>query len=69
MNSKQMVKAIAQLTQAGWRKSHSVMASDNRLAYGVCFVKDGVKFYLNKDTYIDTMTGEEMAIACKPLFN
>ena len=71
-NSKITVNTIAQLKIAGWSFVGSVMTSElsgNTLAYGLKFIKDGKKFYFNKDTYIDTMTAPENAEACLPLFN
>jgi hypothetical protein len=73
LNSKVIVQTIAAMKQAGWSYVCSVMTTTNEqrqsLAYGLLFTKDGKKFYFNKDTYIDTMTAEENAIACLPLFN
>lgn len=73
LTGKTLVKAIAELVQAGWTKIATVMkGSDahNLFAYGLLFTKDGKKFYLNKDTYVaDWHTGKETAEICKPLFN
>lgn len=73
MNSKTTVNAIAQLKLAGWSYvgsfSRSASKYGNQLAYGLMFTKDDNKFFFNKDTYIDTMTPEENAIACLPIFN
>jgi len=45
------------------------MTGGNGLKYGALYTKDGVRFYLNKDTVMPTMTGPDMAKACVPLFN
>jgi hypothetical protein len=62
-------KAESELVSAGWRKGCSVMHDGAGVSYGVCFSKDGVKFYLNKGTCMPAFTGPEMATICKPLFN
>lgn len=62
-------KAANELEAAGWEKCLSVMHSGGGLAYGSLFIKDGVRFYLNKDTLMAGFTGPQMADCCKPLFN
>jgi len=65
-----LIKAANELKAAGWIQQFSVMHAEQGLNYGTLFVnKDGVKFYLNKDTCMQNCTGPEMAKACKPLFN
>jgi len=34
-----------------------------------CSLKKVTNSFFNKDTYVDTMTPEENAIACIPIFN
>ena len=40
----------AALKANGWTFVFSVMSDSNGLNYGSCFIKDGCKLYLNKDT-------------------
>ena len=48
----QLRNAKAALTSAGWTRTHSVMHDGGGTGnYGTCYVKDGRKFYLNKDTF------------------
>lgn len=71
MNSKITVKTIAGLKLAGWTYVGSVMVSEVAgctIAYGLKFIKEGKKFYFNKDTYIDTMTPDQNAECCSCLF-
>lgn len=65
----QFKKAAEELKAEGWSHIFSVMAAGAGLAYGMCFTKDGVKFYLNKDTCMPNFTGPQMAQACAPIFN
>jgi len=62
-------KAESELTAAGWNHIATLMTGGNGLKYGALYTKDGVRFYLNKDTVMPTMTGPDMAKACVPLFN
>lgn len=63
-------KASAELLADGWEHVCTVMASDNALQYGALWTKNGVRFYLNKDTLPSaSMTGPDMADCCKSLFN
>lgn len=59
----------AELIADGWNKVLTVMHTGGGLAYGTLYTKDGIRYYLNKDTLIADMTGPEMAMACKPIFN
>jgi hypothetical protein len=40
----------AALIASNWTFAFSVMSDSNGLNYGSCFIKDGCKVYLNKDT-------------------
>lgn len=46
-----MRDAKIQLTNCGWVQSHSVMHDGGASGdFGVCFIKDGARFYLNFQT-------------------
>lgn len=62
-------KAKSELIADGWEHVCTVMASDVALSYGSLWVKDSIRFYLNKDTLMPGFTGPQMALCCKPLFN
>lgn len=61
-------KAHNELLADGWQEVCTSMASGSGLSYGVLFIKDGKRFYLNKDTLCGSY-GPDMAKACFPLFN
>lgn len=63
-----LIKAKEELKADGWNHICSIMGGAG-LRYGSVFTKDGMKFYLNKDTLMPSLTGPEMASACAPLFN
>lgn len=65
----QFEKAKKQLVEAGWTQISSVMSDSAGIRYGSHFVKDGKEFFLNKDTYMEGFSGDEMAEACSPIFN
>lgn len=69
MNKLDFKKYSDQLIGAGWEKVLSVMSDGGGLAYGTLWLKDGKKYYLNKDTVSRTIHADEMAIACIPIFN
>lgn len=62
-------KAHAELIADGWDKVLTVMHSGGGLDYGTLYTKGGIRYYLNNATLIAGMTGPEMAMACKPIFN
>ena len=62
-------KAHAELIADGWTMVLTVMHSGSGLAYGTLYTKGGIRYYLNQDTLIASMSGPEMAAACKPIFN
>lgn len=51
MTKTQMIAAKQALVAAGWTHTHSVMAQDGTANFGLCFIKDGKKFYLNVLTF------------------
>jgi hypothetical protein len=55
MSKQELKAASSQLKARGWTHICSVMSndSDKQLNYGLEFLRDGVIFYLNKDTYQD----------------
>ena len=61
--------AKAELIKAGWTHVSTVMSDSDSVRYGSHFIKDGIVYFLNKDTYIPGMTGDAMAMACAPIFN
>ena len=61
--------AKSELIAAGWLHVCTVMCDSDTLRYGSHFIKDGVVYFLNKDTYIPGLTGDAMADACRPIFN
>lgn len=64
-----LTKASAELQADGWINICTVLTSDVGLAYGSLYTKDGVRFYLNKDTIMPNTSGPDMAMCCKPIFN
>jgi hypothetical protein len=67
--SKNLIATVkAELIVAGWEHTCTVMTGEG-LNYGLCFIKDGNKFYLNQDTYMIGFDGPAMAECCLPLFN
>jgi hypothetical protein len=53
MSKQELKAAISELTARGYTHICSVMCSadDRQLNYGLVFLREGVKFYLNGDTY------------------
>lgn len=50
MNRTDLNNAKATLTANGWTHSHSITRTPGSKDYGLCFLKDGRKFYLNIET-------------------
>lgn len=74
MNAAQLKQLLdtskSELLADGWIHEFTVMSGKTTdFKYGLFFVKNGIKFYLNKDTCAVGWTGPEMARACKSLFN
>lgn len=61
--------AKAELIKAGWTHVSTVMTDSDTLRYGSHFIKGGIVYFLNKDTFIPGLTGDAMAQACAPIFN
>lgn len=64
-----LMQAENELEADGWVNILSVMHDGGGLEYGVLYKKDGVKFYLNKDTICAGMPAPMLAKAFESLFN
>jgi hypothetical protein len=42
--------AKSSLISKGWTHTHSITRTPGSKDYGLCFIKDGAKFYLNVET-------------------
>lgn len=62
-------QAKKELAAAGWEHIATVCSDTAGLRYGSHFLKQGAEFFLNKDTFMTGMTGDQMAEACRPIFN
>jgi hypothetical protein len=45
-----LIAAKQQMESAGWTKILTAMTSGSGLDYGTLYTKDGMRYYINKDT-------------------
>lgn len=51
MSRKEFETTKKELKANGWTEEFSISKEGNSLRYGTLFLKDGVEFWLNKDTF------------------
>jgi len=56
--------AKQQMESAGWTKILTAMTSGNGLDYGSLYIKNGMRYYINKDTITPGVDVSKVAELC-----